>query len=78
MTTVNADSTLLSYLAPLKEETLIRDSEGRLLGRFIPCGLTDEEVYARAGALLNIEEAKRRKVDERGQGKPLSAILPHC
>ena len=33
MTTLNADETLLSYLSPLKEETVIRDASGKSTGR---------------------------------------------
>ena len=75
MTTLNADETLLSYLSLLKEETVIRDASGKRIGRFVPGDMTDEEVFARAHEFLDIEEAKRRKVAERGIGSPLSEIL---
>ena len=74
MTTLNADETLLSYLSPLKEETVIRDAAGKRIGRFVPGDMTDEEVYARAHEFLDIGEAKRRKVAERGNGSPLAEV----
>jgi len=75
MTTMNADETLLAYLSPLKEETFIRDSKGKVIGRFTPGGLTDEEVYARADEFIDFEEAKRRKVAERGKGRPIAEVI---
>ncbi len=74
MNTITADATLLSYLAALKEETFFRDPSGKVIGRFVPIGPTDEEVYARAAELFDLEEAKRRVVSERGRGVPLSEI----
>ena len=74
MTTLNADETLLSYLSLLKEETVIRDATGKRIGRFVPGDMTDEEVYARAHEFLDLEEAKRCKIAERGMGSSLSEI----
>ena len=59
MTTMNANETLLAYLSPLKVETFIRDSTGKIIGRFTPGGLTDEVFYARAHEFIDFEEAKR-------------------
>ena len=75
MTTLNADETLMSYLAPLKEETVIRDATGKRIGRFVPGDMTDEEVYDRAHEFLDVEEAKRRKAAPRGKGLTTEEVL---
>jgi len=72
---LNADETLLSYLRPLKEETVIRDATGKRIGRFVPGELTDEEVYARAHEFMDLEEARRRKAAPRGKGLTTDELL---
>lgn len=65
MTTLTADPTLLSYLAPLKEETFIRDPSGRIIGRFTPTAddLSAEEVRR----LFDPAEMERRKQAHQGR-----------
>ncbi|MFO0930100.1 MAG: hypothetical protein U0736_24260 [Gemmataceae bacterium] len=65
MTTLNADLTLLSYLAPLVKETFIRDSSGRIIGRFTPTAdeLSAEEVRR----LFDPAEMERRRQAHQGK-----------
>ncbi|HMC65637.1 MAG TPA: hypothetical protein VKI65_11925 [Gemmataceae bacterium] len=58
-----ADTALQAYLAPLKERTEIRDTQGRLLGLFIPHAERQAD-YSEVRKLFDPEEIKRRKEQE--------------
>ena len=75
MSELTLDDTVAALLSSLKGETVLRDKGGKHLGRFVPGGLTDEEVYARAHEFLDIEEARRRKAAPRGKGLTTDEVL---
>jgi hypothetical protein len=76
MSTLTADKALLSYLAPLKERTEIRDDKGRLLGFFMPVGEEQGADYAQIRKLFDPEELKVRKQREAGHpGSPLEEVM---
>jgi hypothetical protein len=54
----------------------VRDGKGHLLGHFVPYLAPQvRDVYARPEAYFNLEEIRRRKETEHGEGRPLSEVL---
>ena len=68
MSTVTAPEGLLTLLSNLKERTEVRDSNGKLVGYFMPFSQDEAEKYERAKKLFDPEERRRRKETERGTG----------
>ncbi len=75
MSEVTLDDNALALLSGLKGLTVVRDKGGKVVGRFYPGAMTDEEVYANAHEFLDIAECKRRKVAEAGKGRPLAEVM---
>jgi hypothetical protein len=68
MLTVTADHSAQAFLIGIRQAAIIRDSSGKVLGRFLPSCLNDEEVYARAGDYFDFDEIKRRKAAGTDEG----------
>ena len=75
MIEVTADAGLGRFLGAIKEEALIRDDQGNVLGRFTPDEKAAAELYARARALFDPAETKRRKEAERGKGYTIEQVM---
>lgn len=75
MGSVTIDETFKEVLNGLKEMTILRDKSGKVIGRFLPGELTDEEVYALAPQLFDFEDIKRRKREESGKGRTTAEVL---
>ena len=80
MTTVIADETLRSILAPLRERAEIKDATGKVLGFFTPVEETSSQEgkkdYSQARRLFDPEEIRRRKVRSRSDaGRSLDQIM---
>ncbi len=75
MVTTTANKEVVTFLASLTEETVIQDETGEIIGRFRPVDPQEKDLYARARAMIDLEEIKRRKREEKGPGRSLSEIL---
>ncbi len=75
MIEVTADAGLGRFLGGIKEEAVIRDDHGNILGRFTPEKKTEAELYAKARALFDPAETKRRKEAERGKGYTIEQVM---
>ncbi len=75
MSEVTLDDTALAILESVSGTALIRNKSGKVVGRFYRAGMTDDEVYAHAHEFLDLEECRRRKAAEAGQGRPLAEVL---
>ena len=75
MIEVTADAGLGQFLGAIKEEAVIRDNQGNILGRFTPEEKAAAELYLKARALFDPAETKRRKESERGKGFPLEQVM---
>ena len=74
MIEVTADAGLGQFLGTIKEEALIRDDQGNILGRFTP----EEKaaaIYKKARALFDPAETKRRKESECGKGFTIEQVM---
>ena len=72
--TVNDD--VAAVLGGYIDAIEVRDGQGHLLGHFLPY-LTPQarDVYTRPEAHFDVEEIRRRKETEHGEGRPLSEVL---
>jgi hypothetical protein len=76
MNHLTADQVWLDRLAGIVEPVEIRDPDGKVLGHYTPVlSREQEEFYARAAELFDVEEAERIAATEHGQGRPLREIL---
>lgn len=62
---------LLAATGPVE----VRSPEGRKLGVFTPVSEEENELYARAMALFDIEEARNVAARERGDARPTAEVL---
>ena len=69
------DEATANVLLSFQEVTVLLKSDGKVIGRFVPGGLTDEEVYARAHEFMDFDEARRRKAAPRGKGLTTEEVL---
>ena len=77
MNTFTADTSLQQSLSMLPGLTVVRDSDGVVLGYFSPASHRMPEVYAQAAAHIDPAEMQRRKLSgEKGgtTGEVLSRI----
>jgi hypothetical protein len=76
MSVITADDALQARLASLKERTEIRDTEGKLIGVFVPAAEGQTVDYAKVRLLFDPEEIKRRKERWRDDpGRTLDQIM---
>ena len=75
MSELTLDEGMMAVLSGLKKLTIVRDKGGKVVGRFYPGEVTEDEMYDYVLSLFDLEEMKRRKVEESGKGRPLSEIL---
>ncbi len=78
MSTITVEQGLLPLLRQLNEVTEVRDSKGQLLGYFTPATQEHARLYAKAFAMLDSEELKRRK--QRNAGHPgftIEQVMQH-
>ena len=69
------DEATANVLLSVRETTVLVKSDGKVIGHFVPGGLTDEEVYARAHEFMDLDEASRRKAAPRGKGLTTEEVL---
>jgi len=75
MGSVTIDEKVVAILSGLKEETLLRDKSGKVIGRFKPAE-DEAERHAKAALLFTEEdiEAARRSVANKEPGSPLAEV----
>ena len=78
MSTITVDRDLLPLFQQLSEVTEVRDPQGALLGYFAPATQTNARLYARAFAMFDPAEIKRRKEQDAGHpGYTLEQVMQH-
>jgi hypothetical protein len=76
MNHVTADQVWLDRLAGIVEPVEIRTPDGKVLGCYTPAVSREEdELYARAAAMVDSEEMERIAAAEHGKGRPLAEFL---
>ena len=74
MNTLTADTSLQQSLSTLPGLTVVRDSEGAVLGYYSPASHKTPEAYAQAAAQFDPDEMKRRKLSNE-KGRTTSDVL---
>ncbi len=67
MSIVTADESVQPFLSGLKGFTVIHDKSGKVIGRFYPGELTEDEMYAEAREQFDPEVIERRKAEAGGR-----------
>jgi hypothetical protein len=73
MNYLTADEALLERLAGVMEPAEIRDASGKVLGRFTPVFVDEQDKRERAAKYFDLAEAERALADK-GQGSSLSEV----
>lgn len=74
MNFLTADQALLERLAGVMEPAEIRDSDGKVIGRFTPVFADEREKNERAAKYFDLAEAERSLAEDRDQGLPLAEV----
>lgn len=76
---LTANDAVLDFFCGVVEPVEIRDSEGHVLGHYTPVASSKEAaLYAKARALFDPEEIKRRKDRSRGEkGHSFDEVMRH-
>jgi hypothetical protein len=74
MTHLTADQALVERLAGVMEPVEIRDSSGKVLGRYTPVFSDENERSERAAKYFDLADAERTLAEERHQGLPLAEV----
>lgn len=76
MSRLTVDQPLAPLLRELTEVTELQDQQGNLIGYFTPANRENARLYAKAYALFDPEELRRRKELNAGQaGSSLAEIM---
>ena len=73
MNHLTADQALVERLAGVMEPVEIRDSSGKVLGRYTPVFSDEQDAHERAARYFDLAEAERA-LAEKGQGSTLAEI----
>jgi hypothetical protein len=74
--TLIANDAVQAFLGQARERTEIRGPDGQLLGYYEPRQETEDELYARAKKLFDLDELKRIKETDQ-EGYTIDQVMEH-